>query len=94
LRCRNCRARFTAQVWRLSNVAYARCPKCFKMDLSVWEERHYVGPAYKILMLRLGAHPYRCEYCRLNFVAFRRRKTPFSWHQWGSLAGKNKNGSK
>lgn len=50
------------------------------MDLGLWEERYYVGPAYKLFLVRLGAHPYRCEICRLNFISLRGRKERFRWH--------------
>ncbi len=77
LRCRSCRQRFARQVWRLANLRYARCPKCFRMDLNLWEESRYVGSGYTIFLLRMGAHPYRCEYCHLNFASFRGRKEHF-----------------
>jgi hypothetical protein len=32
--------------------------------------------------MRLGARPYRCEYCRINFVSFRRRLEKFSFRRW------------
>jgi hypothetical protein len=31
----------------------------------------------KNLLLFLGANPYRCEYCRHNFVTFRLRKARY-----------------
>lgn len=74
IRCRNCRTRFTKRVWRPSDVWYARCPKCLRQDLSTWSEGQYRVPPHKIVLLRFGASPYRCEPCRHNFVAFRRRK--------------------
>ena len=30
----------------------------------------------------LGAHRWRCEYCRLNFASFRQRKEPFTFSRW------------
>lgn len=73
-RCRECRARFAGRAWDLSDLRYVRCPKCLRPDLSLWSESHYRVSASKGLLLFLGARPYRCEYCRHNFVSFRRRK--------------------
>lgn len=44
------------------------------MDLSRWAEDDYYVPLFRRILLRIGAHPYRCEYCRVNFVSFRRRR--------------------
>ncbi len=86
LRCRDCRTRFVDQTWNLSDLGYSRCPKCMRMDLSSWDERHYSPPNYMLLLLKLGGHPYRCEYCRLNFVSFRRLKEKFSFRRWAKIA--------
>lgn len=77
IRCRVCRKRFILRTWSLSDLRYAKCPKCMRMDLSVWSERHYRVSAYKSILLSLGANPYRCESCRHNFLSFRRRKERF-----------------
>jgi hypothetical protein len=44
------------------------------MDLSRWSKNDYHITFFASLMLRLGANPYRCAYCRVNFVSFRKRK--------------------
>ncbi len=44
------------------------------MDLSRWSKNNYRVTFWKNVLLLLGGHPYRCEYCRVNFVSFRRRK--------------------
>lgn len=77
IRCRDCRNRFHGRVWRLSDLRYARCSRCLRMDLSIWSESHYRVPAYKSILVLLGGNPYRCEYCRRNFVSFRSRKERF-----------------
>ena len=77
LRCRDCRIRFIDRTWRLADVQYARCPRCWRMDLSRWSEDDYHVPLLRRLLLRLGAKPYRCHYCRVNFVSFRRRREKF-----------------
>ena len=84
-RCRDCHTRFIARWWSLSDLAYARCPKCWRMDLSRWDEKHFHPPRYMRLAVKAGANPYRCEYCRFNFVSFRRRKERFSFHRWSKI---------
>jgi hypothetical protein len=40
---------------------------------------------WKRFLLGLGAHALRCEYCRFNFVSFRKRKERFGFHGWRKL---------
>jgi hypothetical protein len=47
------------------------------MDLSRWSRNDYRISFFTGLALSLGANPYRCEYCRVNFVSFRRRKEKY-----------------
>jgi len=78
LRCRDCRKRFTGRVWSVSALRYARCPRCLRTDLACWSTSHYSVPFGRGVLLFFGARPYRCEYCRHNFVSFRRRKHKFT----------------
>lgn len=80
-RCRNCTHRFSAPVWDLSIWPYARCPKCLRTELSTWSEQYYRPPWTTTFMLRIGATPYRCEFCRCNFASFRACKERFSWRR-------------
>ena len=80
-RCRQCDARFAAALWNPSAIRYARCPKCLRMELSTWSEQYYNPPTRTVIMLRLGATPYRCEFCRCNFASFRACKERFSWRR-------------
>ena len=73
-RCRQCDARFLAGIWSLPAFPYARCPKCLRLELSTWSEKHYHPPIGTTIKLRLGATPYRCDACRCNFASFRARK--------------------
>jgi hypothetical protein len=82
LRCRDCRFRFIDRTWRLSHLKYARCPRCWRMDLSLWSEKDAHISAFAATRLSLGAKPYRCEYCRLNFVSFRQRHERFNFKRW------------
>ena len=43
-------------------------------DLTTWSRNHYRVSFGRGLLLFFGAHPYRCERCRCNFVSFRKRK--------------------
>lgn len=82
MRCRDCHTRFVGKTWSLTDLIYARCPKCWRMDLSRWSGTHAAVPRYMMLALKLGANAYRCEYCRCNFVSLRPRKERFSFHRW------------
>lgn len=82
LRCRDCRTRFADRVWRLSSFAYARCPKCWRMDLSRRDDGHMKAlSGLAMLAVRAGAYAYRCEYCRYDFVSIRPRREKFSFHR-------------
>jgi len=83
LRCRDCRKRFRDRTRRAENIRYARCPNCWRMDLSRWSAQDYQVGMVRRLLLWLGANPWRCEYCRCNFVSFRPRKMKFSSRQAG-----------
>lgn len=74
LRCRDCRRRFIDRTWRITDVRYARCPRCWRQDLGRWSPEDYRTPLVRRMLLTLGANPLRCEYCRVNFVSFRKRK--------------------
>lgn len=80
-RCKACSHRFTAPVWDLNTWRYARCPKCLRAELSTWSEQYYNPPFRTVFLLRIGATPYRCEFCRCNFASFRACKERFSWRR-------------
>ncbi len=80
-RCRACSHRFSAPVWDLATWRYARCPKCLRIELSTWSEQYYNPPWTTTFLLRIGATPYRCEFCRCNFASFRACKERFSWRR-------------
>ncbi len=74
MRCRDCGTRFRDSIWRDGLfLFYAKCPKCTNLVLKDWEEKYYLPPRYKRLLLKLGAREQRCEPCRYNFVSFRPR---------------------
>jgi ubiquitin C-terminal hydrolase len=74
-RCRDCHHRFFAGVWLLSKMAYAKCPKCLRMDLSTWSRKHYNPGLLANFLITFGAQQYRCPQCRCNFVSFRPRRS-------------------
>jgi len=53
------------------------------MDLNGWTGKTYTDPPFWVaLKVALGARKWRCEYCRLNFASFRRRKEVFTFKRW------------
>jgi MoaA/NifB/PqqE/SkfB family radical SAM enzyme len=53
------------------------------MDLNGWTGKTYTNPPFVVaLKVALGARKLRCEYCRLNFASFRRRKEAFTFKRW------------
>ena len=82
LRCRRCKTRWATSTWEAAAWKFARCPKCYRQELSTWSEQHYSPPRWTLLRLRLGATPYRCAACRCNFASFKKCKEKFAWrHQ-------------
>jgi DNA-directed RNA polymerase subunit RPC12/RpoP len=89
-RCGDCGTRFSTGVFNAGMARFTRCPKCMRMDLNSWSEEHYPATRWMRWKKSLGAKYYRCEYCRINFTSFRRRKERFSFHRWERL-GKKRN---
>ena len=67
----------------LPGMSYAKCPRCLRQDLADWEEKYYYPPRWQQALLHVGAKAHRCAVCRVNFVAFGRRRSEFvsSWKQ-------------
>ena len=82
LRCKHCQTRFSGKLWKISQVRYAHCPKCYRTELSTWSEQYYNPSSSVKLKLALGATPYRCEFCRCNFASFRACRERFSWRRY------------
>jgi hypothetical protein len=55
------------------------------MDLNGWTGKSYEPPFFMGLKITFGARRYRCEYCRLNFASFRRRKEAFTFSRWKKI---------
>ena len=86
LRCLDCKTRFTTKTFVWADMWFARCPKCRRMDLNSWTGNTYT-PEYIWVgfKLQFGALRWRCEYCRLNFSSFRKRKEVFTFSRWQKL---------
>jgi len=76
-RCENCARKFLARPIGVRGVAYAKCPKCYRMDLTVWDPKYYRCGWWMNLKISFGANRWRCEPCRTNFVSWRPRKARY-----------------
>lgn len=77
LRCRRCDTRWETSAWAERAWRYARCPRCYRQDLTYWSETHYNPPFSVRFWLALGATHIRCAACRYNFASFKPRKERF-----------------
>jgi len=85
LRCLDCKTRFVTRTVKLREMLFARCPVCYRMDLNGWTGKRYKPPFWMGRKIWLGAKRYRCEYCRLNFASFRKRKEAFTFKRWEKM---------
>ncbi len=81
VRCLACGHRFPHSLWQFDQWRFARCPRCYRVDLGTWSETHYIVRWDVRLLLALGAKRYRCEVCRHNFASFRRLKERYHFHR-------------
>jgi len=82
MRCRRCSNRWQTSAWANRSWKYARCPRCFRQELTKWTAQYYSPTRWTRLLLKMGASPRRCPACRCNFASFRPQKEDFSWrHQ-------------
>ena len=79
MRCLDCEHRWKHSLWRLREVFYARCPRCYQLDLVTWEETYYHIPKLWSFFISLGAKKVRCKPCRHNFISFRRVRGKRKW---------------
>ena len=87
LRCMDCQERFIAPTIVWEDLGFAKCPVCRRMDLSTWTGNTYTDPPFlTALKASMGAYRWRCEYCRLNFASFRKRKEVFTFRRWKQFA--------
>jgi len=57
-------------------LAFAKCPKCLRPELTSWPAKNYQLPLWKNLLVTFGATRYRCAACRHRFVSFRPIEKP------------------
>lgn len=82
LRCRRCNERWETSVWADKAWKFARCPRCYRQELTTWSLAYYQPPTSTHLMITMGATPYRCAACRCNFASFKPCRSKFVWrHQ-------------
>jgi hypothetical protein len=61
-----------ANLLQFEKLPFARCPKCFSLNLEIAQNKPYHHVTFtRSVMLLLGAHRYRCPSCRYNFLSFR-----------------------
>jgi len=71
LRCRRCDTRWETSVWANGSWKYARCPRCYRQELTKWRMQYYRPTGWTRFLLRVGASPRRCPACRCNFASFK-----------------------
>jgi len=81
MRCRRCSTRWETSVWASGAWKYARCPQCYRQELTTWSEQYYRPRLWTLILLRCHATPYRCAACRRNFASFRPCKERYSWRK-------------
>jgi DNA-directed RNA polymerase subunit RPC12/RpoP len=85
VRCLACEARWQESLWRIHEIIYARCPRCFGLKLTTWEETYYHVPWSWKVQASLGAKKVRCKACRHNFLSFRKVKAFRKWENLDPL---------
>ena len=73
-RCMDCGWRMWVSVWLFGSLGLAKCPKCLRTELVTWPEKYFRASIWRSLMYTFGAHRYRCNACRCNFISFRPQK--------------------
>ena len=74
VRCHDCGHRSTKTLLWPDGIGHARCPKCYRTELTDWAEPYFYPPGHQRILLRFGAKGHRCSRCRVNFVSFFSRK--------------------
>lgn len=79
MRCRRCRERWETSSWENGAWKYARCPRCYRQELTTWSLEYYNPTAWTIWKMRLGAKRFRCNACRCNFVSWKPARDKKRW---------------
>jgi len=70
-RCLDCNQRSWVNIWLVSRLRFAKCPKCLGLELTPWSRRHHHLNLWRNLLSTFGAHRYRCAKCRYYFLSFK-----------------------
>jgi hypothetical protein len=70
-RCLDCNDRFPVNVFLVSRLGFAKCPKCLSLDISNCTKKVSRVGALRKVMLTFSARRCRCKNCRYLFVSFR-----------------------
>lgn len=79
MRCSDCSHRWRHSLWRMREMFFARCPRCYRLELTTWDETYYHVPVLWRVLTGLGAKKVRCKACRHNFVSYRFVKNVKKW---------------
>ena len=79
MRCLDCSHRWKHSLWRIHEIFHARCPRCYRLELTTWDETYYHVPRTWKILSGLGAKKVRCKACRHNFLSFRLVKGTEKW---------------
>ena len=79
MRCLDCSHRWKHSLWRIHEIFHARCPRCYRLELTTWDETYYHVPRTWKILSGLGAKKVRCKACRHNFLSFRLVKGTKNW---------------
>ncbi len=79
MRCLDCSHRWKHSLWRIHEIFHARCPRCYRLELTTWDETYYHVPRTWKILSGLGAKKVRCKACRHNFLSFRLVKGTTNW---------------
>lgn len=70
-RCRNCQFKFRGNPLRLTDLLYAKCPKCLNEVLEDARPEHVETGVWMSIRAALGANKHYCEQCGTVFASFR-----------------------
>jgi hypothetical protein len=71
VKCEACSKRWVAYLGFLYEPFCAKCPRCYRTELTTWDPKMFIPNRWQRLKIALGARRARCERCRMNFSSFR-----------------------
>jgi DNA-directed RNA polymerase subunit RPC12/RpoP len=70
-RCRNCQYKFRGNPLRLTDLLYAKCPKCLNQVLEDARPEHVETGVWMSIRSALGANRHYCPHCGTVLASFR-----------------------